>query len=298
MKRILLLSLFLCAAPAAAVIVDGVAAVVDGRVITVREVETTAVARTKMGAPGVDQKKEALEGLIENMLIQQEADRLGVSVSKGDVEAAAADIRKRNNMEEAAFKEALASQGMPWADYLDQLKAQILKVKVAGQVLRSRLRAEEEDLKEFYLKHAAEFCQPDQVRLRHLEVSGGREAAEKARRRLEAGESPEVVAREVAGEKGLTDMGVLAVGTLSDTVRDAIRNASAKGVSSVVQMGDVCHLFIVSEQKTARVPRYEELDSATKEHVQNRFYEVKEDELYRSWIDTLKEKAKIERFGS
>ncbi|NTU59728.1 MAG: hypothetical protein HGA98_01565 [Deltaproteobacteria bacterium] len=297
MKKLVLLALLACAAPSAARIVDGVAAVVDGRVITVRDVETTAAARVKMGAPGQDQRKEALEGLIEKALIQKEAERLGIAVTNEDAEGAAADIRKRNNLDEAAFKEALAAQGMPWSEYLDQLKTQILKIKVAGQVLRSRLRPEESDLKEFYLRHASEFCLPDQVRLRHVEVAAGPVAAEAARRRIEAGETPEAVAREVAG-KEFMDMGVLAVGTLSDTVRDAIRNASAQGVSPVVQMGGVCHLFLVSEQKTARVPPYEEIAPEAKEKVLARYYEDKEEELFRGWIDSLKEKAKIELFGS
>lgn len=297
MKRILLLTL-LAASPASARIVDGLAAVVDGRVITLGEVAKAANARAKLGGPAADWRKESLEGLVENCLIQKEAARLGIAVTDDDVQAAAADIRTRNNLTEEAFREALAAQGLPWPDYLEQLKGQILKVKLASQVLRARLRPDDDDLQEFYLKHAADFCQPDQVRLRHLEVPGGRETAEGAKRRLEGGENPEAVARDLAGGKGYTDMGLLEVATLSDTVRGAIRDASAAGVSPVVELGGSCHLFVVSERQTARVPKYDELPPDTKERVKGKYFEEKEDELYRAWIDALKSKARIERFES
>lgn len=297
MKSVTLLLVLACAAPAAARVVDGVAAVVEGQVITLSDVEESTSARLRLGAPAQVAKTEALEGLIENALVDKEAKRLGILVTKVDAEAAAEEIRKRNNIDEQNFRQLLATQGLSWSTYLEQLRVQVLKVKVAGQVLRSRLRPEEGDLREYYLKHAADFCEPDQVRLKHLQVTGGKDAAEAARARIEAGEAPEAVALDLGGGKTYDDMGVLAVGSLSDVVRDAVKAASAKGISPVVELGGVCHIFVVAETKQGRVPPYEELSNDTKSLVRERYAEDKEQELYRTWIDGLKEKAKIERLG-
>jgi parvulin-like peptidyl-prolyl isomerase len=273
--------------PASARSVDGVAAVVDGHVITRSEVEELVETRRLLGgdpAKNTEIKKEALEDLIEQSLVQEEGDRLGIRVTDDDVATAVSEIRQRNGMDEETFRKALAAQGLDYPQYEREIRTQIRRVKVAGQVLRSRLSVSDEALREYYLRHVADFSEPDQVRLTHVELSRDRSAAEALREKIAAGEEMEM------RRKG-SDMGFLSLESLSDEVRRAVRGLSPGGVSPVVEIGDTCHLFIVEEEKGGRIPAYEQVA----DEVRDRYFRDREDELYRTWIESLKEKARIER---
>ncbi|MBI5018490.1 MAG: SurA N-terminal domain-containing protein [Deltaproteobacteria bacterium] len=296
---LILLALVVSVSTALARVVDGVAAVVDGQVITRSDVDDLVGTRgPQEGVPGArDRGADALDSLIEKALVEKEAARLGVSVTDEDVENSLGEIRKRNNLDDKGFRSALASQGLDYDVYVRELRAQILRVKLAGLVLRPRIRTDEEAIKEYYLKHVSDFCEPPKVRLGHLQAAD-RQAAEGARARLAAGEAPDAVAKDLPGSKGYQDMGLLDVGSLSEAVRAAIQGVGPGGVAPVVELDGVCHLFLVAEEKKGGALRYEDLPDDAKQVVKNRFFDEQEQDLYRGWIDALKQKAKIERPGS
>ncbi len=294
MKRWLsLLLLLLLAAPVRAAPVDGLAAVVDGRIITRSEFDQAlAIAQRSGRAAGPSARADVLEGLIERALVEREAKRLGVTVGDEDLSRAVADIRARNGLDEDVFRAALASQGMEYGAYLAEVRAQILRLKVAGRALRAKLQVGDEALREFYLKNVAEFCESDTVRLIHIQTGGpsAREAAEAARNRVLAGEDPEAV-REGPSPASVADMGYVLVNNLSEEVRTALRDTPQGGVSPVVEMRGACSVFVVADRKGGRIPAFEEV----RDQVRDRYFEDREEELYRAWIEALKEQARIVR---
>jgi len=237
-----------------------------------------------------------MESLIETALVEREADRMDVRVSDEELERAVADIRKRNGLDANAFREAIASQGLDYDSYLGTLRSQVLRAKVASRVLRSKLKVGDDALREYYLKNVAEFRDPESVRLYHIQISASRglPAVEAVRARALAGETFPALARQVSEGPGAAkggDMGHLAVKKLAGEVWDAVSGLPEGGVSHVVAMGGAFHLFYAAEWKGGRIPAFEEL----RDQSQDRYYKEKEEELYRSWMDSLKEKAGVER---
>jgi peptidyl-prolyl cis-trans isomerase SurA len=293
MRRWLLLSLLFLAVPASARVTDGVAAVVDGYVITRSEVSELVALKRRMGAPSGDEEiAKALDALIENALVKREADRLGISVTDEDVEKAVADIRSRNGLTPEAFQAALAAQGMNYTAYLERVRNEIRRVKLAQQVLRARMKVGDEALREYYLKNVAKYREPDAVRLCHIQLPApqGRELAERLRRRALAGEDVTELAREVSqGRSG--DIGFMSVQNLSEDVRKAIASVDEGEVSDVVEMDGTCHIFAVLERRDGRVSAFEEV----RDEIRDFYFREKEEELYRTWLDTLKAKVRIER---
>jgi len=295
MKRWLLFPclLMLFSQPVAAATVDGLAAVVDDQVITRSELRQALSLEERAGqVSGPDAKSRVLEELIEKVLVGREAKRLGISVSDEELLQAVEEIRTRNGLEEGAFRAALEQQGMDWDSYLGAVRDQILRMKVAGRILRSKLDVGDEALREFYLKNVADFCEPDSVRLVHIQAEGpeARVNAEGARARVLAGEKPEEVARDLGSPAG-GDMGYVLVENLAEQVRQALRNLQPGEVSPVVEMKGACSLFVVADRREGRIPAFEEV----RDQIRERYFEEKQEELYRAWIDSLKEKAQIVR---
>lgn len=294
MRWFLLLASFLAAVPAAGAAVDGLAAVVDGRVITRSELRQAVDLAERTGrAEGPDASAQVLEGLIEQALVEQEARRLGVAVTPEELEQTVADIRTRNGLDEAAFRAVIVGQGMDYDAYLEEVRSQILRLKVAGRALRSQMQLGDEALREYFLKNVATFCEPDAVRLFHVQAGGAqaRQAAEAARARVLAGEDPAEAARGVSPQATGTDMGYVLFENLSDEVRAVLNEAGEEGVSPVLEMRGACHFFVVSDQRRGRIPDFEEV----RDQVRERYFVDREEELYRTWMDTLKARARIVR---
>jgi parvulin-like peptidyl-prolyl isomerase len=291
MIRVLLVCFSLSATPALSSVVDGVAAVVDGRVITRSEVEELAATRSRLDARSAGAVREALDLLIEKALVEKEAARYGIDTSEEEVDRGIADVRSRNSMDAEAFEGALRAQGIAYGAYRSEIRREILKAKVAGPVLRARLDgAREDELRAYYLKNVSAFREAEEVRLGHLELSADRGAAEAARTKIAAGADPRESARTVPGAGGYADLGWMTPESLSEAVREAIQTVAAGGVTDVVELGGKCHLFLVTEKKKGRVPPYEEI----LELVRQRYFEEKEQELYGAWLDSLKQNARIE----
>lgn len=300
-KRLLLVPLLfallaLLALPAAAVTVDSLAAVVDGTVLTRSQVEAFMSQQPPGELPdGASGEKQALEELIERALVEHEADRRGITATDADVESAVKDIRERNGLGPDAFRAAVTGRGMSWEDYLAEVRFQIIRAKVAGRVLRSRMRVGDEALREYYLKNVAEYREPGAVRLCHIEVpAADRERAEEIRRRVQAGEDPEQVAREVSERldgASTGDTGFVPLANLSEQVRRAVGNLPEGGVSPVVDLGGKCQVFAVLERRDGRIPPFEEV----RDKIRELYFQDMEEELYQTWLESLKEKARIER---
>lgn len=89
------------AAHADVLLVDRVAAVVDGHPITRSLVTLRAQARLKSAATKDDQAKaltETLETLIEERLIQEDARRLRLVIASEDIDRALAEIGKQTSL--------------------------------------------------------------------------------------------------------------------------------------------------------------------------------------------------------
>ncbi len=88
---------------------DGVAAVVNGEEIKLSEL-TAAVSRLQGGGEATAQlRSQALNELIAERLVLQEARKAGLQVSKQEVAAAAAQARTSSGLDDAAFTKEIRS---------------------------------------------------------------------------------------------------------------------------------------------------------------------------------------------
>lgn len=108
--------------------VDGIAAIVNKDVITLREVDSAAqhavtdLKRRGIQVPPQDiLRRQVLQSLIMERIQSQEADRLGIRVNDSQIEQAIASIAARNHMPVANMKTEVEKSGVKWDDYRKSL---------------------------------------------------------------------------------------------------------------------------------------------------------------------------------
>ncbi len=149
--------------PAQAEVIDGIAAIVNGQVITCFELkQDTDKLRQQLTASSAQQtlapkqlKARALNEKINTLLQRQQAQKLEISVSSAELNKALADIEKRNNIPAGQLIDVLKSQGIDVDNYKQAFKDRLLSGKLANIAVRSRLQVSEEAMREYYRKYIA-----------------------------------------------------------------------------------------------------------------------------------------------
>ena len=203
MTHALLLALALAASPAGGAqppprILNRVAATVNGDVITLRELEARTgsdYAAAQSLPPGPDRDKAvakalqlALDQVVAERLFAAQTAALGVETTDQEVEAAIEDIKKRNNLDDAALRDALGSQGLDFQTFRQTVKRDIEAMRVLQVKVRSRVKVTDDDVRNYWQTHPQEFEAEPEVHVRHIFVGftpGAEDEESRAQRRAE-----------------------------------------------------------------------------------------------------------------
>lgn len=164
----LLLFGLLAGAPARAGLVNRVAAVVNGDVITLSEVYALGgdfIESAVAGAPDPEEARrgaeiEVLDSLIQRRLVAQEIDRLDYDVDDTELDRVVDDIARRNGMDRESLQGEVERSGMAWSEYRNELREQQRQAKFNGYVIQPRIAVNEEDLREAWRKSYADTERP------------------------------------------------------------------------------------------------------------------------------------------
>lgn len=112
--------------------VDGIAAVVNQKVITLQQLNTEThlaqlqLQRQKIPVPdAATLQKQVLQRLIMEEVERQEADRLGIRVSDAQVEQAVQTVAQRNKLSVARLRQEVEKSGVTWDAYMKNLRKEV-----------------------------------------------------------------------------------------------------------------------------------------------------------------------------
>jgi len=315
MLALLLASAALAAAePRSPRVVDRVAAVVNGEVVTMLELEDRAAGdlRRAVAEPAVERErarvralKLALDGAISERLLDGQAAALGVEVTDQEIDAVVEDVKRRNGLDDARLDEALAAQGIAdRAAYRKSVRRDLETWKVLQLKVRSRVKVTDEDVKNYWQTHPQEFQSGEEIRVRHIflslahdapaaEVERTRARAEKVRARLRAGEDFARVAREVsqgpsAAEGG--ELGWLKRGTVQPEVEKVAFALRPGEVSEPVRTRAGYQILRVEERRGGGARPLEEVKDEIRDRLMN-----EQIETYRNqFVAELRKDALVE----
>jgi len=213
-------------------------------------------------------RKDVLDGMIQQVLVEQVATQEGISVSDEEVETALAQLIEEVGGD-AAFQAQLEQNGLTREEVFEGQRATMLYQKVFEWVTGS-------------VPTTAEH-----VHARHILVDT-REEAEQLLAQLEAGAdfaelartySQDESTREAGGDLGWFPRGVL----LAPEVEEAAFGLQAGQISPVVQSSFGFHIIQVLERDPNR--------SLSPENLQ-----MLKDRTFQEWLESLWAEAQIERF--
>lgn len=147
MKPIALLVPFIFSATAAAdpppavgasASVDHVIAVVEHTPIWQSELDEL-LARAPAQSFDPDQKREALESLIDNMLVQHTAEMRQLAIAPAQVDDAIKEVEDQNHIDDAGLDRALAEQHYTRSQYRDEIARQLRAELVVRTLIAPRI---------------------------------------------------------------------------------------------------------------------------------------------------------------
>ena len=151
-------------------------------------------------------KNQAVQYLVQRVEYQQEAAKLGVTVSDQDVAARLVKIKKQYFAgSESRYKKQLAQQGLTDAQVQDDLRASLVQEKIFAKVT-ANVKVSDAEVKKYYDQHQAQYGTPEQRDVAHILVKT-KSLADKLYKRAKAGENFAALAKKYSQDPGSKKVG-------------------------------------------------------------------------------------------
>ena len=297
------LALLLAASPVHAAL-NGVAAVVNGEMITAFDLDAEmAPEAMRRGLNPKDPAQAAqidalsratLERMINNIILTQEAQRLKVSVSDSEVENEIQQIMSRNKLTPQEFQRQLQLQRMTEKDFRERLRSGLLRNRLLANMVGRKVIVTKEEIADYYNAHKQSFMNNQRVRFAII-VYPPTENVERQAARIRSGKASfEQVAREVsvgprAQEGG--DVGFADWNSLDPAWQDML---------SLLHLGEVSGILEINNglKGQLKLLEMESGDGQTLEEaspqIERILREPKLQERFREYSEQLRKRAVVE----
>ncbi|HBO84438.1 MAG: hypothetical protein A2073_00455 [Deltaproteobacteria bacterium GWC2_42_11] len=296
-----------------AAVTDKIVAVVNDSIITLSDLNAAASIRLdelrKIGK--LPEKKKIMEAksiildqLIERKLVEQSANKAGITVSEREIDNAIDDVKKQNNIAQDMLLKVLTANGITFKEYRNQLKDQIRQVKFVNKEFRSKATISDEDIETYYKQNMDRFYEPLTFRIRQIFLAlpkgitslQKQEIEKKAREilvNIRNGEDFSKLALSYSQgpnpENG-GDIGHIKAGEMDPILEKIALSLKVGGTSDVIQTTAGLHIMQVTERKEQHPKPLE----AVKAEINNILFQKIADERYRLWVEEQKSISYIE----
>jgi len=293
---------------------DKIIAVVNDEIITQKEFNDACepylkkIDETYQGnnkAEVIKQTKDAiLQRLIDNLLIEHEAKRIGTSIKDEEVMNVLKDMLTRQNVSMEDFVKKLEREGNSLASAKNEIKGQLMRMKLMRWEIKSKIMISEQEIGEYYNQHRDEYEGKEAVRIKQimLTVPPGagkaakvkiKEAAAQIQKSALSGESFEQLAAKysqgpAASQGG--DVGFVEKGGIIPEIEAVAFSLPLDQVSSVIESSLGFHIIKVIDKRGAGLKPID----AVREEIKAKLEDGKLEKKYDEWIAALRKKSHIE----
>ena len=294
------LCLWALQAEAAELTVNRVVAVVNGEAITAHDLQKrTAAEMNRMGLKPDDPKgepmrKQALDSLINDILLRQEASRYKITVDDNDVNTEVKRIRENmGNLNQQQFEAQLARQGMTVDTVKDQLRNNMLRQKIISFMISRKVIVTRDEVVAYFEAHKEDFARGKEADF-SLIIFPPKFNAKDMYAKLKSGEANfEATARQYSVDNAAQNGGRIkgaAWGALSENMRKLLESLSPGQLSPLIPFHGanvVVRLNGISEGKS---PTLEDAFDQIEQHIK----EPRMQERFEDYTRQLRQKAVID----
>jgi peptidyl-prolyl cis-trans isomerase SurA len=240
---------------------NAVVASVNGRAITLKDVQKKgglSAQPSLKDISGDTRLTKLVDQLILENILEDEAKERQISINEKDIERYISEIASQNNMDLAAFKTALEDEKISYTDYRNQVRAELLKGKIANSMFREGTAVSDQEINKYIEEHPELAQGGDKVKLRHLVINKEGKSSEeidslveKIETALDAGDDFEDVVKEFSDSPDKSDGGLIGVLTISDLsaeIQEAIKSVDSDESSEKVDSAQMVQFFYVEER--------------------------------------------------
>lgn len=295
---------------------DRIVAVVNDEVITLSELDEEGASlanrmkNTETAARDASSREaqsEVLSQLIDQKLVTQKAQALGIIVTDAEVDQAIEQILQKNRMDQERFNKELAGIGKTFAGYREMIKSQIQQSKVISVAVRAKVVIPESKSRMFYERHYNKESLPEGYHVLQIgsswDPAGGEEAqkAAKARiletRRLLVEEKRDFrelasVRSDLPSARDGGDLGSMRRDEMAEYMRDVVCSMPPGGVSNVVETPSGFQIFKLVSFRDGDVvapPPFE----AVRGEIEDGLYQEELQQQFAKWVNEMRTTAYI-----
>jgi peptidyl-prolyl cis-trans isomerase SurA len=297
-------------------IVDRIAAIVNGDVITLSELEDRAqplvqkYTNGEMSKEEIESKRQevltqVLPQLIDDRLAKEEVEKLGIKIGEREIERALDQICEDNHITRDELSAKLVSEGHTLEEYKKELKQQIERAELINAQVRAKIVITDEQVNEYLKEQPLKNSSNDPLYImQHICTTFEKddpESRENARRRIEEAYNAlkkekdfEEVARRYSDLPSGQDGGYLGALTLKEMapfVKQAVAGLKSGDFSGIVYTPVGWQIFrlkeIVQSGETGS-------DSAQIKEVRKKLYRRQINARFEEWLRELRSKSTIQ----
>jgi peptidyl-prolyl cis-trans isomerase SurA len=306
-------SLVVLVPPAAAVVVDGIAIVVNNDAVLVSEINEVLMPlmqeyRQKFSGKELekrlaDLRETIINQAVETKLILQVAREKGISASEKDIDGRIEIVKNRFPSEEEFFK-VLSMKGTTYREYRDQVAEQVVVQQTVQNMVNQDIEVLDNEIRDYYDKYQSEFVTVPRVKLAQifLSVPAGaapetveaiRQRAHQLRVLLDDGMDFSELASNYSEGPNREDGGLLGLvgrNEILPELENVAFGLSSDEVSPVIETTYGFHILKALESMPAREIAFAE----AKPIIEERLREKKRSEKYQEWVQQLRGSAFID----
>jgi len=267
---------------------------VDGREVSYEEFQSgfakSLPARQQLSEEErAELERSFLVRVVDRELTLAEAERLAITLSEEEVEAAMREARAEYPAGE--FRDRLAERGLDEDAWRRGLAESLLMEKVVREAVSAPVTVSDEEVADYYRSHPDEFSRPEQARARQIVVADEDEG-QRVLGELRQGADFAALARRHSlspdAEEG-GDLGFFAQGEMPPEFDAVVWGLPEGQFSDLVKSEYGYHIFQVQERRPALRLTLE----AARGDIREQLREAREEQAYQDWLRGLRERAAI-----
>lgn len=295
--------------------VDRIVAVVNSEIITLSEVDRQSsyymkrVDSEKMEASQKEVilgqiREKVLSDMIEEILVSQEAARLGIVVVDDEVKQMISETMQQRALSREQLRTRVENEGMTMEEYEKGVRSHILKLKFMAREIKPKVVVTTDEIGEYYMKNKERYEGKEAVRIRQILLlvpqvtEMGRKETQRAEaenilRRLKEGASFQDLAMRYSQGPAASaggDLGFIEKGIMLPEVEKAAFSLKKGETSEVIESRVGFHILQVVDRRGAGLKPVDEV----REEIWNLIGGKKLEKKYEEWLDEQRKKSLID----